>query len=148
MFRTNVLPLFSGLFSKRSHPACRLILAGFLLGLLFDPEDGGSMFLPHVRTTTQKIQLFIFTAVRTSKQQDVLRRINRLPSFIRHGPHRKRRFQQFFYCCVCIRYRGNVYTEPLPSKDKGIFTEPLPSNDNGGYTDTHTHAHTNSNVIS
>jgi hypothetical protein len=25
---------------------------------------------------------------------------------------------------VCIRYRGNVYTEPLPSNDRGIFIEP------------------------
>jgi hypothetical protein len=53
------------------------------------------------------------------------------------------RVQQFFYCCVCIRYRVNVSTEPLPSKDKGIFSEPLPSNDKG---DTQTH--TDSNVIS
>jgi hypothetical protein len=29
---------------------------------------------------------------------------------------------------VCIRYRSNVSTEPLPSNDKRIFTEPLPSN--------------------
>jgi hypothetical protein len=35
---------------------------------------------------------------------------------IRHGPHRKRCVQQFFYCCMCIRCRGNVFTEPLPSK--------------------------------
>jgi hypothetical protein len=28
---------------------------------------------------------------------------------------------QFFYCCVCIHYRGNVSNEPLPSNDKGIF---------------------------
>jgi hypothetical protein len=46
---------------------------------------------------------------------------------------------------VCIRYRGNVSTEPLtsndrgiftelfPSNDKGIFTEPLPRNDKGGF---------------
>jgi hypothetical protein len=34
---------------------------------------------------------------------------------IGHGPHRKHRVQQFFYCCVCIRCRGNVFTEPLPS---------------------------------
>jgi hypothetical protein len=40
--------------------------------------------------------------------------------FIRHGPHIKRRLQQFFYCCVCIRWRGNVSTEPLSSNDKGI----------------------------
>jgi hypothetical protein len=25
----------------------------------------------------------------------------------------------FFYCCVCIRCRGNVFTEQLPSNDKG-----------------------------
>jgi hypothetical protein len=35
-----------------------------------------------------------------------------------------RRVQQFFYCSVCIRYRGNVSTEPLPSNDRGIFTKP------------------------
>jgi hypothetical protein len=36
---------------------------------------------------------------------------------------------------VCIRYRGNVSTEPLPSNDKGNFTEPLLSNDKGTLTD-------------
>jgi hypothetical protein len=36
---------------------------------------------------------------------------------------------------VCIRYHGNVSTEPLPSNDKGIFTDPLPSNDKGIFTD-------------
>jgi hypothetical protein len=30
---------------------------------------------------------------------------------------------------VCIRYRGNVSSELLPSNDRGIFTEPLLSND-------------------
>jgi hypothetical protein len=35
---------------------------------------------------------------------------------------------------LCIRYRGNVSTEPLPSNDKGIFTEPLSSNDKGTFT--------------
>jgi hypothetical protein len=34
---------------------------------------------------------------------------------------------------VC--YRGNVYTEPLPSNDMGIFTEPLPNNDKGIFTE-------------
>jgi hypothetical protein len=37
---------------------------------------------------------------------------------IRPGPQRKRRLQQFFYCCVFIHYRGNVFTEPLPSNNK------------------------------
>jgi hypothetical protein len=39
---------------------------------------------------------------------------------IRHGLHRKRRIQQFFYCCVCIRCSGNVSTEPLTNNDSGI----------------------------
>jgi hypothetical protein len=75
------------------------------------------------------------------QEQEVLGRTNRLLSLIRHGPHRKRRVQQLFYCCVCIRYGGDVPTDPLPSNDRGIFTEPLPSNNKG---DTHT----DSNVIS
>jgi hypothetical protein len=35
------------------------------------------------------------------------------------GPHRKRRVQQFFYCCLCIPCRVNVFTEPLPSNEWG-----------------------------
>jgi hypothetical protein len=31
-----------------------------------------------------------------------------------HGPKTKHRFQQYFYCCMCIRRRGDVFTEPLP----------------------------------
>jgi hypothetical protein len=31
--------------------------------------------------------------------------------------------KQLFYCCVYIRYRGNVSTEPLPSNDSGIHTD-------------------------
>jgi hypothetical protein len=70
--------------------------------------------------------------------QQVLRRTNRLLSSIRHRPHWKRHVQQFFYC-ISIRYRGNVFTEPLPSNDKGISTEPLPSKDKGyTHTDTQT----------
>jgi hypothetical protein len=42
---------------------------------------------------------------------------------IRHEQHRKRRVQQFFYCCVYIRCRGNVFTEPLPSNDRRIHIE-------------------------
>jgi hypothetical protein len=42
--------------------------------------------------------------------------------FIRHGPHRRRCVQQF-YCCVCIRCRGNFCTEPLPSNNRGIHIQ-------------------------
>jgi hypothetical protein len=35
-----------------------------------------------------------------------------------HGPHRKWRVQQSFYCWVCIRCRANVFIEPSPSKDR------------------------------
>jgi hypothetical protein len=42
---------------------------------------------------------------------------------IRHGPHRKRRVQQFLYCCVCICCRGDVFTEPSPSNDRRIHIQ-------------------------
>jgi hypothetical protein len=93
------------------------------------------------------------------KTYEVLGRTNRLLSLIRHEPHWKRRVWQFFCFCVCIRYRGNVSTEPLPSSDRGIFIEPLPSSDRGIFTEpflatirgihTHTHTHTQQrNLIS
>jgi hypothetical protein len=77
-----------------------------------------------------------------------------IASLIRHGSHWKRRVQHFFCCYVCIRYRGNVSTEPLPSNDngtfteqlysndKGTFTQPLPSNDRRMHTHSHARAHT------
>jgi hypothetical protein len=42
---------------------------------------------------------------------------------IRHGQHRKWLVQQFFYRFVCIRRRGNVSTERLPSNDRGIHIQ-------------------------
>jgi hypothetical protein len=73
-----------------------------------------------------------------TEKQKILWRTNRLLSLIRHEPHWKRRIQQFFYCCACIHYRGNVSTEPLPSSDKGIFTEPLLATIRGIHRHTHT----------
>jgi hypothetical protein len=40
---------------------------------------------------------------------------------------------------ACIRYRGNVSTEPLPTNDKGISTNPWPSNNGGGGGEKQTH---------
>jgi hypothetical protein len=38
-----------------------------------------------------------------------------------HAPHRKkRRVRQLFCCCVCIRCRVNVFTEPLPLNNRGV----------------------------
>jgi hypothetical protein len=92
-----------------------------------------------------RVVYFRFHFTRSKKKkQEVLGRTNRLLSLIRHGPHWKQRIQKFFYC-VCIRYRGNVSIEPLPSNDRGIFTEPLSSNHRGihrhAHTPTHTHTH-------
>jgi hypothetical protein len=47
--------------------------------------------------------------------QEVLGRTNRLISF--RTTRTARRVQQLFYCCVCIRCRRNVYSEPLSSND-------------------------------
>jgi hypothetical protein len=44
-------------------------------------------------------------------------------SFIRHGSHRKRRAQQFFYCYLCIHCRGNVFTDPLPGNEAWIHIQ-------------------------
>jgi hypothetical protein len=38
-------------------------------------------------------------------------------SLIRNGQHRKRRLQKIFRCS------GNVFTEPLPSNDRGIHIQ-------------------------
>jgi hypothetical protein len=48
-FRRNMLPSFSGSKKKPSWwQACCLLHAGLLLGLYFDPENGGDMFLRNV----------------------------------------------------------------------------------------------------
>jgi hypothetical protein len=63
--------IFGGIYRLQSS-ACYLLYAGFLLGLLFDPDDGNDMFLRNVGSLpmdyikSQKIKFFITTAVRTS----------------------------------------------------------------------------------
>jgi hypothetical protein len=47
IIRKNMSPPSSGLKSKPSF-ACHLLHAGFLLGVFFNPEDGGNMFLSNV----------------------------------------------------------------------------------------------------
>jgi hypothetical protein len=42
---------------------------------------------------------------------------------IRHKLNSKWRVRQFFHCCVCIRCRSNVFTDPLHSNDKGIYIQ-------------------------
>jgi hypothetical protein len=40
---------------------------------------------------------------------------------IRHSQHIKHRVQQFSRCCMFIRYRGNVFTEPFTSSGPGTY---------------------------
>jgi hypothetical protein len=47
MFWRNMSPPSSGVKGKASFTCC-LLYAGFLVGLLFSPEDGGDMFLQKV----------------------------------------------------------------------------------------------------
>jgi hypothetical protein len=77
-------------------------------------------------------------------EQEVLGRTNLLLSLIRHGPHWKRRVQQFFHSCLCIRYRGNVSTEPMRSNDRGILPSRCLATIVGirRQTDTHTRSYT------
>jgi hypothetical protein len=82
---------------------------------------------------TKFVWLWIYSwrAFMNIKKQEVLRRINRLLFVDTNGPHWKRRVQQFFCCCMCIRNCGDVSIEPFPINNKGE-----------GYTDTHAHIQT------
>jgi hypothetical protein len=55
-------------------------------------------------------------------KQEVLGRINCILAFDTWTAI-KRRVQQFFYCCVCIRWCGNVFISPFPSNDRGIHIQ-------------------------
>jgi hypothetical protein len=55
--------------------------------------------------------------------------------FTWHEPNIKRRVQQFFYCCMCIRFRGNVLQGRCLAKSGCcVVTELLLSNDRRGHT--------------
>jgi hypothetical protein len=65
--------IFKGQRASQARNRCQL-LAGYLIGLFFGPENGGSTFLPKCwriftglhGVTSQKIVLYIVTAERTS----------------------------------------------------------------------------------
>jgi hypothetical protein len=78
-----------------------------------------SMFV-YIRNSSMELMNWMFYKL---LKYTISSRKNRLLSLIRHGPHWKRRVQQSFYCCVRIRYRGEVSTEPLPSNDWGIHIQ-------------------------
>jgi hypothetical protein len=67
---------------------------------------------PHGLWTENKLDSTVYT---NKKFWEEL--IAHFPS-TRYGPHRKRRPQQFFYCCMRIRFSGNIFAEPLPSNDE------------------------------
>jgi hypothetical protein len=50
-------------------------------------------------------------------KQEVLGRTNRVICLLRNAPHTKRRVHEFLYCWMCIRCRGNVFTERLPKNE-------------------------------
>jgi hypothetical protein len=79
----------------------------------------------------EKYQLFKFLMFNLLKAKDKHIILNKklleelISQFllIRHGPHRKRRVENFFYSCLCIRCHGNFCTEQLPINDRGIYTQ-------------------------
>jgi hypothetical protein len=69
----------------------------------------------HIKHTS----IFLFRATKTFEiREEFLGRTNRLLSLLGQGPHRKRYIQQIFYSYVCIHCNGNVFDEPLRSKDR------------------------------
>jgi hypothetical protein len=53
---------------------------------------------------------------------DSLRSLSVLLTTPLHGPSIKHSFQQYLYCCMRIRCRGNLFTESLPRNGSGIFS--------------------------
>jgi hypothetical protein len=92
-------------------------------------SNAGSLYTQGGRSTSKRgsgvVEFYFLAHFSYSETRNSGKNYNNcILSLIRHGPHWKLRVQQFFYCGVCIHYRGNVSTEPLPSNDRG---------------DTHTH---------
>jgi hypothetical protein len=57
------------------------------------------------------------------EKQIVLTELTACITLIRQGPHRKRRIQQFYCCCVYIRCRGEFSTESLPNRCRKIHVQ-------------------------
>jgi hypothetical protein len=71
--------------------ACYLLDTGFLLGLFFDPEDGGNMLLPNVAWLSNDYTA-LYPRRYSLHNSSITRSSGRnycLLSLIRHGPYRK-----------------------------------------------------------
>jgi hypothetical protein len=82
-------------------------------------------------TTLHKLKFKVMKYLK----QEVTGRINRLLSVDTTRNTNKNDAINNSSIVACIRCRGNVFTEPLPSSDREIFTKPLPSKGR----DTHIH---------
>jgi hypothetical protein len=58
-------------------------------------------------------------------EQEVLGRTNRLLSFdTARNAKENDASSSSVYCCMCIRYRVKVFTEPFPINGNGIYIQP------------------------
>jgi hypothetical protein len=80
-----------------------------LISLYFFKHNGFQLLL-------LLLLLFLLFVVRcnTFLKQEILGEVITYFPVIWYGQHRKRRVQQFFYCCVCM---------PLPSNNRGIHIQ-------------------------
>jgi hypothetical protein len=67
--------LFGGTFYLHLQGSYRLLLAGVLLGLLFDREDGGNTSLPHVSEIMPDYQRYSLEDTAVHKPYSLLLRI-------------------------------------------------------------------------
>jgi hypothetical protein len=140
--------LLLGGISGRTITWTLLISSALILTLsMYDNADSRNITVHNLRVGTvyKHTQTFFFSLLSLFWKKKVLGRINRLHSLIRHGPHWKRCVQQFFYCCVCIRYSDNVCTEPLPSNVRDFLPSRCLATIGGIHRHTHTQTATWSN---
>jgi hypothetical protein len=100
---------------------CFLLIRHMKYNKLWEKLIACFLLIRHMKYNKLWEKLIVcFLLIRHTKYNKLWEKLIASFLLIRHG---KRRVQHLFYCCVCIRCHGNVFTEPLPSNDRVIHIQ-------------------------